>query len=65
MDLSWAIAKKVAIKVLLDDKISTKLACIKISQIRTLSTLRIVKTIGRITEDQLRTVIEGLYEIVG
>jgi len=48
----------------LNDKIANKLAWIKISQIRTLSTLRLGKTIGRITEEQLKTVIEGLNEIV-
>jgi mRNA interferase MazF len=48
----------------LDDKIATKLAWIKISQIRTLSTLRLGKNIGRVTEEQLKTVIEGLNEII-
>ena len=48
----------------LDDKIATKLSWIKISQIRTLSTLRLGKTIGRVTEEQLQIVIEGLNEII-
>jgi len=48
----------------LEDKIAGKLAWIKISQIRTLSTLRLGKKIGRVTENQLKAVIEGLNEIV-
>ena len=48
----------------LEDKIANKLTWIKISQIRTLSTLRLGKKIGRITENQLKTVIDGLNEIV-
>lgn len=48
----------------LDDKIANKLVWIKISQIRTLSTLRLGKTIGRVTEEQLKTVIDGLNEII-
>ena len=48
----------------LDDKITTKLSWIKISQIRTLSTLRLGKTIGRVTEEQLKIVIEGFNEII-
>ena len=48
----------------LDDKIKTKLSWIKISQIRTLSTLRLGKTIGRVTEEQLKIVIEGFNEII-
>lgn len=48
----------------LNNKIANKLAWIKISQIRTLSTFRLGKTIGRVTEDQLQMVIEGLNEIV-
>lgn len=48
----------------LDHKIANKQAWIKISQIRTLSTLRLGKVIGRITEEQLKTVIDGLNEIL-
>jgi len=48
----------------LNNQIVNKLAWIKISQIRTLSTLRLGKTIGRVTEEQLQTVIDGLNEII-
>lgn len=48
----------------LGSKIANKQAWIKISQIWTLSTLRLGKVIGRITEEQLKTVIEGLNEII-
>lgn len=48
---------------LLDDVIQ-KTAWVKISQIRTLSTSRLGKKIGQITDDELNTVIEGLNEIV-
>ncbi len=48
----------------LDDKVSNKAAWIKISQIRTLSTRRLGKKIGRVTDDQLNAVIDGLNEIV-
>ena len=48
---------------LLDDVVQ-KTAWVKISQIRTLSTLRLGKKIGRITDDELTTVIEGLNEII-
>jgi mRNA interferase MazF len=48
----------------LDEKIATKRSWIKISQIRTLSTLRLGKIIGRVTEEQLKIVIEGLNEII-
>lgn len=50
--------------LLLDNKIANKVVWIKISQVRTLSILRLGKTIGRITEDQLSLVIEGLNEII-
>ena len=42
-----------------------KRSWVKISQIRTLSTERIGKRIGRITPEELDQVIEGLNEIVG
>jgi mRNA interferase MazF len=48
----------------LEDKIAGQLAWLKISQVRTLSTLRLGKKIGRVTENQLKTVIEGLNEII-
>ncbi len=41
-----------------------KQSWIKISQIRTLSTERIGKLIGRISEEELNQVIEGLNEII-
>lgn len=41
-----------------------KQSWIKISQIRTLSTERIGKLIGRVLEEQLNQVIEGLNEII-
>lgn len=50
--------------MLLRHKIARKLAWIKISQIRTLSTVRLGKKIGRIVDDQLENVIEGLNEII-
>ena len=50
--------------LVLDDKIAKKQAWIKISQIRTVSTLRLGKIIGRVTEDQLTRVIAGLNEII-
>lgn len=37
---------------------------VKISQIRTLSTERLGKRLGRITEEELDQVIEGLFELV-
>lgn len=47
---------------------STKLpkqSWIKISQVRTLSTERLSKRLGRVSPEELATVIEGLLEIVG
>ncbi len=38
---------------------------VKISQIRVLSTERLGKALGRIKEEELAQVIEGLFEIVG
>src|SRR4029077_18372894 len=37
---------------------------VKISQIRTLSVLRLGKKMGRITDDELKQVIQGLNEII-
>jgi mRNA interferase MazF len=37
----------------------------KISQIRTLSTERIGKRVSRATEEEVATVLEGLFEIIG
>ena len=42
-----------------------KKSWVKISQVRTLSTERIGKKIGKIKPEELSTVIEGLMEIVG
>jgi mRNA interferase MazF len=42
-----------------------KRSWVKMSQIRTLSTERIGKRIGRITPEELDGIIEGLNEIVG
>ena len=50
--------------LLLSDKISRKSSWVKISQIRTLSTLRIGKKIGRVTDEELEQVLEGLCEII-
>ena len=41
-----------------------KRSWVKISQIRTLSTIRIGKRIGRASEEELGTVLEGLSEII-
>jgi mRNA interferase MazF len=38
---------------------------VKISQIQTLSTLRLGKKLGRINENELCRIIEGLNEIIG
>lgn len=38
---------------------------VKISQIRTLSTLRIAKKIGRVSDEELQNVVDGLNEIIG
>lgn len=42
-----------------------KRSWVKISQIRTLSTERIGKRIGRVTPEELDQVIEGLNEVIG
>ncbi len=41
-----------------------KLSWAKISQIRTLSTERMGKLIGKLSQEELTQVIEGLYEII-
>ncbi len=38
---------------------------VRISQIRVLSTERLGKPLGRISEEELEQVIEGLFEIIG
>lgn len=42
-----------------------KKSWVKISQIRTLSTLRLTSRIGMVTAEELDLVIEGLGEIIG
>ena len=42
-----------------------KRSWVKISQVRTLSINRLGRRIGRVTPDDLDTVIEGLNEIIG
>jgi mRNA interferase MazF len=42
-----------------------KRSWVKISQIRTLSTERITRRIGRASEEELSLLLEGLYEIIG
>jgi mRNA interferase MazF len=49
----------------LDVKTLPKKSWVKISQIRTLSVQRLGKTLGRVTSDDMNTIIEGLNEIVG
>lgn len=51
--------------LLLKKKIAGEKAWIKISQIRTLSRLRLGKKIGRLTETEINQVIVGLNEILG
>lgn len=49
----------------LSDPNLPKESWVKISQIRTLSTQRLGKKIGKATAEELETIIEGLNEIVG
>ena len=42
-----------------------KRSWVKISQIRTLSTERIGKRLGRASDEEVATVLDGLLEIVG
>ncbi|MCX7003927.1 MAG: type II toxin-antitoxin system PemK/MazF family toxin [bacterium] len=45
--------------------VANKHAWVKISQVRTLSTQRLGKHLGRITPEELDLVIEGLHELIG
>ena len=49
----------------LSDSKLPKRSWVKISQIRTLSTQRLGKKIGKASDEELTAVIEGLNEIVG
>jgi len=49
----------------LSDPKLPKKSWVKISQIRTLSTQRLGKKIGKASKEELETIIEGLNEIVG
>ncbi|HEX4044563.1 MAG TPA: type II toxin-antitoxin system PemK/MazF family toxin [Gammaproteobacteria bacterium] len=49
----------------LKNKKFKKKSWVKISQIRTLSTLRLGKKIGQATEEELQKIIVGLNEIIG
>jgi mRNA interferase MazF len=49
----------------LPDGLLKKPAWVKISQIRTLSVLRIGSKLGALNDDELEKVVEGLNEIVG
>jgi mRNA interferase MazF len=49
----------------LSDPSLPKKSWVKINQIRTLSTQRLGKTIGKASEDELEAIIEGLNEIMG
>ncbi len=42
-----------------------KKSWVKISQIRTLSTKRLGKKLGKVSDDEIESVIEGLNEIIG
>ena len=42
-----------------------KRSWVKISQIRTLSTERLGKKLGRVSPEELTTVLEGLQEVIG
>ena len=42
-----------------------KRSWVKTSQIRTLSTKRIGKRLGRASDEELASVVEGLFEIIG
>jgi mRNA interferase MazF len=49
----------------LPESLLPKPSWVKISQIRTLSTERLGKKLGRLTEDELDRVVEGLLDIIG
>lgn len=42
-----------------------KRSWVKTGQIRTLSTARVGKRLGRVSEEELATVVEGLVELIG
>ena len=42
-----------------------KRSWVKVSQIRTLSTERIGRRVGRVSEEELAGVLEGLFELIG
>lgn len=42
-----------------------KRSWVKVSQVRTLSTERLGRRLGRASEEELATVVDGLFEIVG
>jgi mRNA interferase MazF len=48
----------------LTEQMANKTVWVKISQIRTLSTARLGTKIGRVTEDELKQVLEGLSDIL-
>lgn len=49
----------------LSDKALPKKSWVKISQIRTLSTMRLGRKIGKASHDEIETVVDGLNEIIG
>ncbi len=49
----------------LTDSKLPKRSWVKISQIRTLSTIRIGKKLGKASEDEIEMILEGLNEILG
>ena len=51
--------------LLLQQKIDKKSAWVKIGQVRTLSVLRLEKKITRLSDYEVKQVIEGLNEIMG
>lgn len=42
-----------------------KKSCVKISQVRTLSVLRLGKKIARVAPEELEAIVEGLNELIG
>jgi len=49
----------------LSRRISGKQAWIKITQVRTLSTQRLGKTLGRIDDEDMAAIMEGFNEVLG
>lgn len=49
----------------LSDRSLPKKSWVKISQIRTLSVQRLGKKLGKVTAEELNSIIEGLNEIIG